>query len=124
VPCLLVPAGIVTGVAAVIIMVNPGTEATVQVSAQITSLGSNLLTVLPGQLFTLGQTAAARRFTLADAEAIRRDISTVVAEAPLASQAVIASFGNAHCLAFSAAWGCALAPFPPARPHASTRYGL
>jgi putative ABC transport system permease protein len=88
--------GIVIGIAAVITMVNLGAGATAQVTAQIASLGSNLLTVLPGQLFTMGQTSAAKPFKLADAEAIAREINTVVAVVPLASQAVIAISGNAH----------------------------
>ena len=40
--------GIVIGVASVIIMVNLGSGATAQVSAQISSLGSNLLMVRTG----------------------------------------------------------------------------
>ena len=41
--------GIVIGVAAVIVMVTIGAGATAEVSAQIQSLGSNLLFVSPGQ---------------------------------------------------------------------------
>jgi putative ABC transport system permease protein len=88
--------GIVIGIAAVITMVNLGAGATAQVTAQIASLGSNLLTVLPGQMFSMGQTSAAKPFTLADAEAITRELNAIVAVAPLASQAMIAIFGNAH----------------------------
>jgi putative ABC transport system permease protein len=44
----------------------------------------------------MGQTSAAKPFDLADAEAITREISAVVAVAPMASQAVITVFGNAH----------------------------
>jgi hypothetical protein len=49
--------GIVIGIAAVITMVNLGAGATAQVTAQIASLGSNLLTVLPGQMVGPGQAA-------------------------------------------------------------------
>lgn len=88
--------GIVIGIAAVITMVNLGAGATAQVTAQIASLGTNVLTVLPGQMFGPGQAATAKPFDLADAEAITRDISTIVAVAPMSSQAAIAIFGNEH----------------------------
>ena len=42
--------GIVIGVAAVIIMVTLGSGATVQVSQQIASLGSNVVILVPGQM--------------------------------------------------------------------------
>ena len=62
--------GIVIGVAAVIVMVTIGGGATVQVTQQIASLGSNLLMVRPGQL-RHGPSASTnvRLFDLADAEA-------------------------------------------------------
>ena len=41
--------GIIIGVASVIIMVTLGNGATAQVRADIASMGSNLLTVMPGQ---------------------------------------------------------------------------
>ena len=55
--------GIVIGVAAVIVMVNLGRGATAQVSAQIASLGSNLLIIQPGQHFGPGQRSAAPPFS-------------------------------------------------------------
>ncbi|NIV34902.1 MAG: ABC transporter permease, partial [Anaerolineae bacterium] len=47
--------GIVIGVASVIIMVNLGAGATLQVKQQIESLGSNLLFLRPGQRLGHGQ---------------------------------------------------------------------
>jgi putative ABC transport system permease protein len=88
--------GIVIGIAAVITMVNLGAGATAQVTAQIASLGTNVLTLLPGHMLGPGQAATAKPFDLADAEAITRDISTIVAVAPMSSQAMIAIFGNEH----------------------------
>jgi putative ABC transport system permease protein len=86
--------GIVIGVAAVIIMVTIGGGATVQVTDQIASLGSNLLMVTPGQRMGMGQRSTAPQFDMADVEAITRDIGSVSAVAPSTTQAVTAVFGN------------------------------
>jgi len=86
--------GIVIGVAAVIIMVTIGAGATVQVTHQIASLGSNLLMVTPGQRMGMGQRSAAAAFDANDAKAIIRDISSIAAVAPSSSQGVTAVFGN------------------------------
>jgi len=86
--------GIVIGVAAVIIMVTIGGGATVQVTNQIASLGSNLLMVTPGQRMGMGQRSPAAAFSLTDVETIRRDITSVAAVAPSASKAVTVVFGN------------------------------
>jgi len=86
--------GIVIGVAAVITMVTLGGGATVQVSEQIASLGSNLLMITPGQRIGMGQRSAAAAFDVDDAEAIARDISSVSAVAPSSSQGVTVVFGN------------------------------
>ncbi|OGT20997.1 MAG: multidrug ABC transporter substrate-binding protein [Gammaproteobacteria bacterium RBG_16_57_12] len=88
--------GIIVGVAAVITMVNLGRGATEQVSAQIASLGSNLLTLRAGQRFMHGQSSAAPAFSLDDVAAILRDMNTVAAAAPIASQQAVAVFGNAN----------------------------
>lgn len=86
--------GIVIGVAAVIIMVTIGGGATVQVTEQIASLGSNLLMVSPGQRMGMGQRSSAPAFRLDDAEAISRDISDIAAVAPSSSQGATVVFGN------------------------------
>ncbi len=86
--------GIVIGVAAVIIMVTIGGGATVQVTEQIASLGSNLLMVTPGQRMGMGQRSAAAAFRLDDADAIAREISHISSVAPSASQTVTAVYGN------------------------------
>ena len=88
--------GIVIGVAAVITMVNVGSGATVQVSAQIASLGSNLLIARPGQRLGMGQRTAAKAFDDADAEAIARDVGGIAAVAPAASQAMTVIYGNTN----------------------------
>jgi putative ABC transport system permease protein len=86
--------GIVIGVAAVIIMVTIGGGATVQVTNQIASLGSNLLMVTPGQRMGMGQRSAAAAFSMADVETIGREISSIAAIAPSASKAATVVFGN------------------------------
>ncbi|MDH5298615.1 MAG: ABC transporter permease, partial [Desulfobulbaceae bacterium] len=88
--------GIVIGVAAVITMVTIGGGATVQVTDQIASLGSNLLIVRPGQHMGMGQRGAAPPFKLEDAEAIGREITAVATVAPSSSQASTVVFGNAN----------------------------
>jgi len=86
--------GIVIGVASVIIMVNLGSGATLQVKQQIESLGSNLLFLRPGQRLGHGQRTQAPPFKLADAEAIAREVSGVAEVAPQSSMAMVAIYGN------------------------------
>ncbi len=86
--------GVVIGVASVIIMVNLGSGATAQVSAQISSLGSNLLMVRAGQRLGFGQRSEAEMFDQDDAEAIAAEVAGVAAVAPIASQSMIAISGN------------------------------
>ncbi|MFA7239815.1 MAG: ABC transporter permease [Sulfuricellaceae bacterium] len=88
--------GIVIGVAAVIIMVTLGGGATVQVTQQIASLGSNLLIVSPGKRMGPGQTSSAPAFSVNDAVALTRDVPQLVAVAPMASRSMTVVFGNAN----------------------------
>jgi len=83
--------GIVIGVAAVITMVTLGNGATKSVSDQISSMGSNLLILLPGQRFGPGSEGAPN-FKLADVEAIRSQITTAGAVAPVSSKGVTAVY--------------------------------
>ncbi|MCW5609995.1 MAG: ABC transporter permease [Rubrivivax sp.] len=86
--------GIVIGVAAVITMVTIGQGATKAVSDQITSLGTNLLMVRPGQRLGPGRDAAGSPpFRQADAEAIAAQVAGVRAVAPQASSGGIAVYG-------------------------------
>ena len=86
--------GIVIGVAAVIIMVTIGGGATVQVTEQISSLGSNLLMVSPGQRLGMGQRSAAAAFEMDDVQAIAREINSIAAVAPSSYQGATVVFGN------------------------------
>ena len=83
--------GIVIGVAAVITMVTLGNGATKSVSDQISSMGSNLLMVMPGQRFGPGADAGAP-FKLADAEAIRNQISGARLVAPVVTKSATAVY--------------------------------
>jgi putative ABC transport system permease protein len=81
--------GIVIGVSAVITMVTLGHGATLSVQTQISSLGSNLLMVRPGQRLGPGAGGGgAPAFKEADAEAIASQIGGVAAVAPEARSGV------------------------------------
>ena len=88
--------GIVIGVAAVITMVTVGDGATRQVASEISSLGSNLLDVRPGQSFRGpgGTRSGSPMFKIADAEAIERDIAGLAGVAPITGRSVQAIYGN------------------------------
>jgi len=86
--------GIIIGVASVIILVTLGGGATKQVTEQIASLGSNLLMINPGKRMGPGQSSGAAPFKLADAEALARDIPSLVAVVPAASSSMMAILAN------------------------------
>ena len=73
--------GIVIGVSAVITMVTLGNGATRAVQDQITSLGTNLLMVRPGQRLGPGS-GGAPYFKEADAQAVATQIGGIRAVAP------------------------------------------
>ena len=83
--------GIVIGVAAVITMVTLGNGATQSVKDQISSMGSNLLIVVPGQRFGPGSDGAPL-FKSADVEAIRNQITAAERVAPMVSKAATAVY--------------------------------
>ena len=90
--------GIVIGVGAVIALVTLGNGASVSITASIQSLGRNLVILQPGTRRGLGggggAAASAAPFTLADAEAISREIANVRAVAPVAIGAETIVAGN------------------------------
>jgi putative ABC transport system permease protein len=85
--------GIVIGVAAVIVMVTLGSGATVQVSQQIASLGSNVVIIIPGQMGP-GRGSSVAPFNEDDLQAIAREIGELKAVAPAATKSVTAIFAN------------------------------
>jgi putative ABC transport system permease protein len=81
--------GIVIGVSAVITMVTLGNGATLAIQTQITSLGTNLLMVSPGQHpGGGGGGGGVPQFTEADAQAVAAQIGGVAAVAPQARASV------------------------------------
>ena len=87
--------GVVIGVAAVITMVTLGNGATRMVSDQISSLGSNLLILRPGQQLGPGRdSAGAANFKLADVEAIQAQVPALKAVAPVVGSKVTLVAGN------------------------------
>ncbi len=87
--------GIVIGVAAVITMVTLGNGATRMVADQISSLGSNLLILRPGQRLGPGRdSAGAPNFRVADAEAVGQQINGLQAVAPVVGSSVTVVAGT------------------------------
>ena len=78
--------GIIIGVGAVIAMVAVGTGASRQIAEQISSMGSNLLMILPGTTTSGGVRMGAGTqptLTMGDAEAMIRECPAVAESAPL-----------------------------------------
>jgi len=81
--------GIFIGVAAIITMVTLGQGATLAVKAQISSLGSNLLTLRPGAGFgSRGSTAGVPHFTEKDTLILGEQIANIAAIAPVRTAAM------------------------------------
>jgi len=78
--------GIVIGIGSVIAMISIGQGATGSIETSIQSMGSNLITVMPGFQRTFTQVAAGRgsaqTLTIEDAEAITKEVPFVQAVAP------------------------------------------
>jgi len=85
--------GIIIGVAAVITLVTIGNGSTARIAGQIASMGTNVLMIMPGQHRGPGSDSAPP-FTLADVQAVRREISNVKAIAPSVSANATAVTGN------------------------------
>src|SRR4026209_2291292 len=86
---------IIIGVASVIIMVTLGNGGTAAGRADIANMGSNLLTVMPGQrVGPGGASSSAKPFRRRDVDFLRRDVASVNAVAPLSSQGMSAVVGN------------------------------
>ncbi len=86
--------GVVIGVAAVIAMVTVGQGSSEQVSANVESLGTNVLVLRSGaRMMGPGSRDTAPPFKLSDADALE-DLSSLSAVAPVVSTAATAVFGN------------------------------
>jgi putative ABC transport system permease protein len=85
--------GIIIGVASVVTMVTLGNAATASVQSQISTLGTNLLTVRSGQGFGRGGGGPPpRQFELEDVDAVRSQIGGVTAVAPQNGASVTAIY--------------------------------
>jgi putative ABC transport system permease protein len=89
--------GIIIGVGAVIAMLAVGTGASMQISAQISSMGSNLLIILPGATTAGGVRMGAGTqptLTMDDAQAILRECPAVADVAPVLSGVAQVVYGH------------------------------
>ena len=78
--------GIIIGVASVIIMVTLGNGATAQVTADIANMGSNMLSVMPGQrVGPGGASGSAKPFRRQAVDALGRDVPAITAVAPVST---------------------------------------
>jgi putative ABC transport system permease protein len=84
--------GIIIGVGAVIAMVSLGTAATKGVTSQISAMGRNLLVIIPGA--NRGPPSGAAPFSIADANAVAREVPGLAAVAPEAEEQVVAVNAN------------------------------
>ena len=94
---LLTMLGIIIGIAAVIAMVAIGAGASKMISDQISSIGSNLLLVLPGSTTSGGMrsgSGSTQTLTYDDAKAIQAECPSVKAVAPQVRGAGPVVYGN------------------------------
>ncbi|HCX14248.1 MAG TPA: multidrug ABC transporter substrate-binding protein [Rhodospirillaceae bacterium] len=87
--------GIIIGVAAVIIIVTLGSGTTAQVGSEISKMGSNMLTLMPGGNRRMGGAAVSSPlFKISDVEALRREVPNIAAIAPYAQRMAHVIAGN------------------------------
>jgi len=89
--------GIIIGVGAVIAMVAVGTGASQQIAAQISSMGSNLLILLPGSTTSGGVRMGAGTqptLTLGDTEAIQKECPAVAEASPILNGVAQVIYGH------------------------------
>jgi putative ABC transport system permease protein len=86
--------GIIIGVGAVIAMVTVGNGTTAKVTADLAKLGSNLLFVSPGQFGPGRASSDAKPFNVRDIEAMRTQLLSVRAVAPVGQKSVTVIFGT------------------------------
>jgi putative ABC transport system permease protein len=86
--------GIFIGVASLITMVTLGQGVTLALKDQISSLGSNLLSVRPGAGFGSASSGGVPRFSEKDADILRDQVSTIAAIAPVRTAALSTIYQN------------------------------
>jgi putative ABC transport system permease protein len=88
--------GIVIGVSAVVALVTVGEATTAKVKGDVSSMGNNLLTLMPGSSQRGPARTQARAFDLADARAIRSEVGSLGGVAPVANAQVLAVSGSTN----------------------------
>ncbi len=91
--------GIIIGVGAVIAMLAVGTGASRQISQQISSMGSNLIIIMPGSSTSGGLRVgmgSQPTLTMGDAEAIMKECPAVSEVAPVLNGSAQVVFGNTN----------------------------
>ncbi len=104
--------GVVIGVAAVIAMVSVGQGADASVQAQIASLGTNTVMIIPGATTAGGVRSgwgAANTLTVGDARAVEKDCAGVAAVAWIKREVAQVTYGNRN-------WSTAVQGSPPSYP--------
>ena len=91
---ILTTLGIVIGVGSVISMVTLGRGATAKITADIASMGANLIIVMPGSERHGPTSESATPLKIDDAKAIVRQIGVVANVAPAASRSTLVVYGN------------------------------
>lgn len=94
---ILTMLGVIIGVSAVIALVTLGQGATTKVRNDVSSMGENLLTVMPGANKRGGPGSggtSAPPFTMQDVAAIEREVKVVSAIAPASSKSALMVYGN------------------------------
>ncbi len=86
--------GIVIGVGAVIAMVTIGNGTTAKVTADLATLGSNLLSIRPGQFGPGRASQDAKAFNARDIQAMRTQLTDIKAVAPVAQKSVTVVYGT------------------------------
>ena len=90
--------GVAIGVTSVVVLTSLGEGARIYLTDQFTSLGTNLIIVLPGRVETTGTApitgGVPRDLTLADAEAVAREVHQVRVVAPLTFGEAPAHYGD------------------------------
>ncbi len=89
--------GIIVGVSAVIIMIAIGNGAEEEVVSKIEAMGTNLVIVNAGEIKTTGGRqfrGTVTTLTLADVDAIEKNISSIIGAAPIQTKKLQVKYGN------------------------------
>jgi putative ABC transport system permease protein len=91
---VLTTLGIVIGIAAVITMVALGEGAQQRVQAEISRMGTNVLTIRPGQQFSFGVSRGDAEMSIDDAIALRADAGDIIQVSPEQRNGMQVSFSR------------------------------